>query len=143
MAPLQKRALYGLAFGVVWAVAIIVVFIIKGGVSTFSEDQWFRLIINGLWVGGLIFYGILMLTLRKQSQVDERDRLILGRAPVVQLWAVIFSLVIWTIVLTEIYWDQGIPPIFMYLIMIFTLVVSLVAQSVGILVGYWGMERYG
>ena len=39
MAPLQKRALYGLAFGVIWAVAVIVVFIVKGGVSTFSEDQ--------------------------------------------------------------------------------------------------------
>ena len=143
MAPLQKRAIYGLVFGVVWTVAIITVFIIKGGVSTFSEDQGFRLIIDGLWIGGLIFYGVLMLTLRTKNQIDERDRLILGRAPVVQLWAVIFSLVIWTIVLTEIYWDQGIPPIFMYLIMIFTLVVSLVAQSVGILVGYWRMERYG
>jgi len=141
MAPLQKRALYGLAFGVVWAVAIIVAFIVKGGVSTFSEDQGFRLIINGLWVGGLIFYGILMLTLRKQSQVDERDRLILGRAPVVQLWAVIFSLVIWTIVLTESYWDQGIPPIFMYLVFMSTLIVSAVAQSIGILIGYWRMGR--
>ena len=141
MAPLQKRALYGLAFGVVWAVAIIVVFIVKGGVSTFSEDLGFRLIVDGLWVGGLIFYGILMLTLRKQSQVDERDRLILGRAPVVQLWAVIFSLGIWTIVLTEIYWDQGIPPIFMYLVFMSTLIVSAVAQSIGILIGYWRMGR--
>ena len=141
MAPLQKRALYGLAFGVVWAVAIIVVFIVKGGVSTFSEDQGFRLIVDGLWVGGLIFYGILMLTLRKQSQVDERDRLILGRAPVAQLWAVIFSLVIWTIVLTESYWDQGIPPIFMYLVLMSTLIVSAVAQSIGILIGYWRMGR--
>ena len=141
MSPLQKRALYGMAFGVVWAVAIIVVFIVKGGVSTFSEDQGFRLIIDGLWVGGLIFYGILMLTLRKQSQVDERDRLILGRAPVVQLWAVIFSLVIWTIVLTESYWDQGIPPIFMYLVYMSTLIVSAVAQSIGILIGYWRMGR--
>ena len=143
MAPLQKRAIYGLVFGVVWTVAIITVFIIKGGVSTFSEDQGFRLIIDGLWIGGRIFYGVLMLTLRTKNQIDERDRLILGRAPVVQLWVVIFSLVVWTIVLTEIYWDQGIPPIFMYLIMIFTLVVSSVSQSVGILVGYWRMERYG
>ena len=143
MAPLQKRALYGLAIGIVWAIAIIVVFIAKGGVSTFSEDQGFRLIIDGLWVGGLIFYGILMLTLRKQRQVDERDRLILGRAPVVQLWAVILSLVIWTIVLTEIYWEQGIPPIFMYIIFMFTLIVSAVAQSIGILIGYWRMGRNG
>ena len=141
MAPLQKRALYGLTFGVVWAVAIIMVFIDKGGVSTFSEDQGFRLIIDGLWIGGLIFYGILMLTLRKQSQVDERDRLILGRAPVVQLWAVIISLVIWTIVLTEIYWDLGIPPIFMYLVFMSALIVSAVGQSVGILIGYWRMGR--
>ena len=137
MAPLQKRALYGLMFGVVWTVAIIVVFIIKGGVSTFSEDQGFRLIIDGLWIGGLIFYAILMLTLRKQSHVDERDRLILGRAPVVQLWAVIISIVIWTIVLTESFWDQGIPPIFMYIVFMSTLIVSAVAQSIGILIGYW------
>jgi len=143
MAPLQKRALYGLVFGVAWAVAIIVVFIVKGGVSTFSEDQGFRLIIDGLWIGGLVFYGILMLTLRKKSQVDERDRLILGRAPLVQLWAVIFSLVIWTIVLTESYWDQGIPPIFMYLVFMSTLIVSAVAQSIGILIGYWRIGRYG
>ena len=141
MAPLQKRALYGLVFGVVWAVAIIVVFIVKGGVSTFSEDLGFRLIIDGLWIGGLIFYGILMFTLRKRSQVDERDRLILGRAPAVQLWAVILSLVIWTIVLTEIYWDQGIPPIFMYFVFMSILIVSAVAQSIGILIGYWRMER--
>ena len=58
MAPLQKRALYGLAFGVVWAVAMIVVFIAKGGVGTFSDDQGFRLIVDGLWIGGLIFYAI-------------------------------------------------------------------------------------
>ena len=143
MAPLQKRALYGLAFGVAWTVAIILVFIVKGGVSAFSEDQGLRLIIDGLWIGGLIFYAILMLTLRKQTQVDERDRLILGRAPVIQLWAVILSLVIWTIVLTEVYWDQGIPPIFMYIIFMFTLIVSAVAQSLGILLGYWRMGRNG
>ena len=137
MAPLQKRALYGLLFGVVWTVAIVVVFVVKGGISTFSEDQGFRLIIDGLWIGGLIFYGVLMLTLRKRSQVDERDRLILGRAPLVQLWAIIFSLVIWTIGLTEVYWDQGIPPIFMYLVFMSTLIVSAVAQSFGILIGYW------
>ena len=143
MAPLQKRALYGLVFGAVWAVAIVVVFIVKGGVNTFSEDQGVRVIIDGLWVGGLIFYGILMLTLRRQSQVDERDRLILGRALVVQLWAVILSVVIWTIVLTETYWDQGIPPIFMYIVFMSTLIVSAVAQSIGILIGYWKGVSHG
>jgi hypothetical protein len=54
MAPLQRRALYGLIIGFVWVVAIIAVFILKGGISTFNEDTGFRLIINGLWIGGLI-----------------------------------------------------------------------------------------
>ena len=94
MAPLQKRALYGLVFGVIWAIAIIVVFILKGGVSTFNEDQGFRLIIDVLWVGGLVVHLVLFETIgRKPSQVDERDRLIMDRAPRVQWLAVIFSLV--------------------------------------------------
>ena len=119
------------------------VFIGKGGVTTFTEDQGFRLIIDGLWIGGLIFYGVLMLTLRRHNQVDERDRLILGRAPVVQLWAVIFSMVIWTIVLTEKYWVQGIPPIFMYIVFMSILIVSAIAQSIGILIGYWKGASHG
>ena len=138
MAPLQKRAWYSLVIGIIFAVAILVVFLIKGGISTFNEDQGFRIIVDILWIGALLA-SLLMtgITLRKPGQLDERDRLILGRAPVVQLWAVIFSLVIWTIVLTESYWGQGIPPIFMYLVFMSTLIVSAVAQSIGILIGYW------
>jgi len=139
MAPLQKRALYGLVIGIVWAVAIIVVFIAKGGVATFTEDQAMRLILAALLIGGLIAYFIMMrLTLRKPGQVDERDRLILGRAPVVQLWAVFISLAVWSITLTEIYWDQGqIPVIFPYLVFMSLFIVNVLAQSIGILIGYW------
>ena len=145
MAPLQKRALYGLVFGAIWAIAIIVVFILKGGVSTFNEDQGFRLIIDGLWVGGLIVYLLLFETIgRKSRQVDERDKLIMDRSPRVQWLAVIFSLVVWMIALTESYHDAGqIPVIFLYLIFMSTLIVSAVAQSAGILIGYWRMERNG
>ena len=145
MAPLQKRALYGLVFGVIWAIAIIVVFILKGGVSTFNEDQGFRLIIDGLWVGGLIVYLLLFETiLRKPGQVDERDRSIIARAPRVQWLAVIFSLVVWMIALTESYHDAGqIPIIFLYLIFMSILIVSSVAQSAGILIGYWRMGSRG
>jgi len=145
MAPLQKRAWYGLAIGLVFAIALVVVFIMKGGVSTFNEDQGFRIIIDILWVGGLVANLIIVnLALRKRGMVDERDRLILDRAPRVQWLAVVFSLVIWTIALTEVYWEQGqIPVIFLYLIFISVLIVSTLAQSIGILIGYWRMERYG
>ena len=145
MAPLQKRALYGLVFGVIWAIAIIVVFILKGGVSAFNDDQGFRLIIDGLWVGGLIVYLLLFETIgRKPRQVDERDRLIMTKSSRVQWLAVIFALVAWMIALTESYHDAGqIPVIFLYLIFMSTLIVSAVAQSAGILVGYWRMEHNG
>jgi len=144
MAPLQKRAWYGLAIGVVFTIALIVVFIAKGGISTFNEDQGFRIIIDVLWIGVLLTAFISTgLTLRKPGQVDERDRLIVGRAQVIQLWAVILALVAWMIALTESYWDEGqIPVIFPYLILISTLIVSTLAQSLGILIGYWrGVSR--
>jgi len=139
MAPLQKRALYSLGIGVVLAIALIMVFILKGDVTTFDEDPGFRLIVYALWVGVPLAYLIVVnLTLRRPGQVDERDRVIMERAPRTQLLAVIFSLVAWVIVLTEAYWDQGqVPVIYLTLIMISTLIISTIAQSAGILIGYW------
>ena len=143
MAPLQKRALYGLIFGVVWAVAIIVVFIMRGGVNAFNADVGFRLIVDGLWIGGLVVYLILFRTImRKSGQFDERDRLIMDRAPRVQWMAVIIALVVWMIVLSAAYRDAGqVPVIFLFLIFMSSLIVSMIAQSVGILIGYRRMER--
>jgi len=142
MAPLQKRALYSLVIGVVMAIALIVVFITKGDVTTFDEDLGFRLIVYALWVGVPLAYLIIVnLTLRKPGQVDERDRLIMERAPRIQFLAVLFSLIAWVIVLTEVFWDQGqVPVIYLTLIMISTLIISTIAQSAGILIGYWRMR---
>ncbi len=144
MAPLQKRALYSLGIGVVLAIALIMVFILKGDVTTFDEDQGFRLIVYALWIGVPLAYLIIVnLTLRKPEQVDERDKLIMGRAPRVQFLAVIFSLIAWVVVLTEVFRDQGqVPVIYLTLIMISTLIISTIAQSVGILIGYWRMGSH-
>ena len=138
MAPLQKRAWYSLVIGAVLAIALIAVFIIKGDVTTFDDDQGFRLIVYALWIGVPVVSLITMkLTLRKPEQVDERDKLIIERSPRVQFLAVLFSLVAWVIVLTEVYRDQGVPVIYLTLIMISTLIISTIAQSAGILIGYW------
>ena len=142
MAPLQKRALYSLGIGVVLAIALIMVFILKGDVTTFDQDPGLRLTVYAIWIGVPLVYLILVnLTLRKPRQVDERDRVIMERAPRVQLLAVIFSLVAWVIVLTEVFRDQGqVPVIYLNLIMISTLIISTIAQSAGILIGYWRMR---
>jgi hypothetical protein len=145
MAPLQKRALYSLVIGVVLAIALIMVFILKGDVTAFDEDPGFRLIVYALWIGvPLVYLIIVNLTLRKPEQVDERDKLIMGRAPRVQFLAVLFSLIAWVVVLTEVFRDQGqVPVIYLTLIMISALIISTIAQSAGILIGYWRMDRHG
>ena len=139
MAPLQKRASYSLIVGLILTAALIIVFVIKQDVTSFNEDLSFRLIVYALWVGvpvaSLILIGLFF---RKPGQVDERDRLIMERASKTQLLAVIFSLAVWIITLTEVYWEQGqIPIVFLTLIFISTLIVMTLSQSLGILIGYW------
>src|SRR5512136_539130 len=144
MAPLQKRAFYGLIFGIAWAVAIIAVFFLKGGATAFDTDQTFRLIMDGIWVGGLIVYLVLFYPiLRKTNLVDERDRLIYDRSPRTQWLAVILTLVAWVIGLTEGFRGQGVPPVYLYIMFFTILCVSAIAGSIGILAGYWRMNRDG
>ena len=145
MAPLQKRALWGLLTGLAFAIAFALVFVLKGGIETFDEDQNFRIIIDVLWIGGLVAnLAIVNLALRKPGMVDERDRMILERAPRIQWWAVIFTMVAWTIALTEVYHETGlVPSLFLYIVIMSVLIVSTLAQCLGILIGYWRMNRYG
>ncbi len=137
MAPLQKRALYSLGIGITLAIVLIIVVILKD-INTFDEDLGFRLIVYALWVGVPLSYLIVVnLTLRKPEQIDERDKLIMAKAPKIQYLVILFSLVAWTIALTEAFSDQGqVPVIYLTLIMISTLIISTIAQSVGILIGY-------
>jgi hypothetical protein len=144
MAPLQKRAFYGLIFSIAWVIAMVAVFILKGGANAFDEDQSFRLIMDSIWVGGLIVYLALFYTiLRKSKLVDERDKLIYDRSPRAQWLAVIFALVAWIIGLSEGFRGQGVPTVYLYLMFFTILSVSSIAGSIGILVGYWRMNRNG
>lgn len=69
--------------------------------------------------------------------MDERDVTVVNRALRLQLWAVIVSLAVWAIALTETYRDQGlIPSIFTFLIFGSSHIVNMLAQAVGILIGY-------
>jgi len=138
MAPLQKRAWWGLGVGLVFTVAFVLVFVLMGGIETFDTDQGFRIIINVLWVGGLVAHLVIMdFTLRK-AMVDERDKAILGRAPRIQWIAVVFTLVVWVIALNEAYQATSlIPALYLYMILMSVFIVSWLAQSLGILIGYW------
>ena len=145
MAPLQKRALYSFIIGLVLTMALIALFVAQVDITAFERDQNLRLITYAVLIGVPLIYLILVnLTLRKSTQLDERDRLIIERSSRAQWLAVIFTLVIWTIALTEVYRDQGqVPIVFLKLIFTSTLIISALAQSLGVLVGYWEMNRNG
>lgn len=145
MAPLQKRALFSFVIGLVLATALIVVLVIQGDVTAFDRDPNLRYVMYAVLIGVPLVYGILCdVTLRKPTQIDERDRLIIERSSRAQWLAVIFLLVAWTIALTEIYHDERqVPVAFLTLIFVSALVISPLAQSLGILLGYWRMNRNG
>lgn len=145
MAPLQKRALLSLLIGLIFTAALMVVFLLEDDVTAFNRDETLRWITYAALIGVPLTYLILIdLTLSKPTQLDERDRLIILRSGRVQWLAVIFSLAAWMITLTETYRaPREVPVVFLTLIMISTLIISILAQSLGILLGYWRMNRNG
>jgi len=145
MAPLQKRALLTLIIGLAFAIALIVVLLLEGDVTAFNREETFRWILYAALIGVPLTYLILTdLTLRKPTQLDERDRLIMQRSARTQWLAVVFSLAAWVITLTEVYREpRQVPIVFLTLIFISTLIISILAQSLGILIGYWRANRNG
>jgi hypothetical protein len=141
MASLQKRAWLGLGIGTVLSTAILAVLIIEG-VTAFYDDNVMRWLVTGLIVGILAAWAIILAPVfssvgRKKALYDERDKVIVRRASQVQLWGIIGSIVIWAIALTEVYWEEGeIPIVFPYLIFWSIMVVNMLAQAAGILIGY-------
>jgi hypothetical protein len=139
MAPLQKRALLSFLIGFAFTIALVVVLLLEGDVNAFNSDETLRWITYAALIGVPLTYLILIdITLRKPTQLDERDRLIILKSGRVQWLAVIFTMVAWTVSLTEIYHDQGqIPIVFVSLVFFSILIISILAQSLGILIGYW------
>lgn len=133
MTPLEKRALYGLVIGVVWAITFFGVFVMLGGVSAFIEDEVLRGIMGGIAVVGGTAYAIVHITYRKSGLVDERDRLVMIRASDIQLMSVFFAAGAWGVPLALIYKDEGIPVVFLFLMVISMGMVSMLAQAIGIL----------
>jgi uncharacterized membrane protein len=145
MEPLQKRALYSLVIGSVLTIILIAVLVAQGDITAIDDNPNLRIIMYAVLIGVPLVYLILVnLSLRKPTRLDERDRLIIERSGRTQWLAVLFSLVAWTIILTELYHDTGlVPSAFLSLIFVSALIISVLAQSAGILMGYWRMDRHG
>jgi hypothetical protein len=143
MAPLQKRALIVFLIGLAFSLALAVVLALEGDVTAIDREANLRYATYAVLIGVPLSYLILIdLSLRKPTELDERDKLIIMRSGRVQWVAVVFSLAAWTIALTEAYWaERQVPIVFINLIFISILIISILAQTAGILLGYWSMNR--
>lgn len=141
MAPLEKRAWWGLGIGVVMLAAMVVESTADGA-STFQHDKQLRLTVTAIFLAGVTAYGILLMTARRKIRKgvvieDERDRMIMRRATSVRFVTVFISLAVWAIGLTEFYWDQqAIPIAYPYLIFWSIFIVNVVAGSITSVIGY-------
>jgi len=140
MPPLQKRAWWGLSVTVA-TLATISVILIDRGAATYWENDSLRLTVVGIFMGGLFAYvGTLVLPLLKGGlqRLDERDRIVLSRAGSIQSVLVLIALAGWLITLAERFHEQGaIPVVYLYLIFGSIVLINLLGQSLGILLGYW------
>lgn len=146
LTPLQRRAWWGLAIGLVWSVALLWV-VLRTDPITMMESHRERILFTLVLLGGILAYGGVMIAMRPGRShrvvIDERDRTIKLRAMGIQSGMTLASLLIWTVALTEAYWGEGaIPVAYPSLIFWSTFVVFLVTHSAGILLGYalWGRD---
>lgn len=147
MPPLQKRAWWSLLIGLVTSGTITFLLATNGSVE-YWENDGFRLTVTGIFIGGLMLYtGVLLSSITKSKRdgtLDERDRQILSRSPNAQSAAILLALAAWMICLTEKYRDPGaVPVVYLYWIFGSVVLVNIIAQAIGILLGYWMVARHG
>jgi len=141
MPPLKKRALLGLAIGVVTA-TITTWLVATNGAAEYWENDDLRLQVVIVFIVGLISHSLVpaLLMLKDESTggIDERDRAILARAPAVLFPAVLLTLGAWNVSFTLRFHDEGaVPMVYMYLLFGSVLLVMMIAQSLGVLLFYW------
>lgn len=140
--PLQRLAGWGLILGFLPTVAAGWM-VLHYGAQTIYDDDGLRTVFTLLLlVVVAVFLGVTVRlktwVSRTDSALDERDRAILGRAPVLQSPAMLVVLAAWLIALIERFHAAGAVPLFyLYLIFWSCWAASLLAYPLGILVGYW------
>lgn len=145
MPPLQKRAWWSLLIGVVTGGTITFLLATNGAVENWDNDG-FRLTVTGIFLFGLVLYTVVLLssvvTGKRDGTFDERDRQILSHSPNAQAAAALLALAAWMICLTEKFREQGaVPVVYLYWIFGSIILVNIIAQAVGILLGYWIVGR--
>ncbi len=148
MTPLQRRAWWSLGIGLALTVAVVTLIWVRGVVA-YNEDPPMRLLVLALVVGA-VSASLIVDPFGTPGRgdtpdsTDERDRLVVGRAPRAQSVATILTLAGWVTYLTIAYRGSGAVPIaFLHLILFSALIAYALGLSSGVLLGYRKMARHG
>jgi hypothetical protein len=138
-APLERLGWIGVGVTLVVGIGLAVL-AVSAGTDFLEENTTARGIFWLLMIIGFGVWGASWYLIKRRSGgavVDERDRAILARSLSVESVIVLLSLVTWTIILTEMYRDEGVMPI-AYLQLVFwtTFVGGAFGRSLGIVMGY-------
>lgn len=140
--PLQRLAGWGFLAGLLPALAAGW-WVLHYGPQTIHDNDRLRTGFSLLLLLILAVFLVVTVLLkawvtRADATLDERDRTILGRAPVFQSAGMFLTLGVWVIGLTEHFHAAGSVPLF-YLQLVFwsCWYASLLGLPLGILVGYW------
>jgi hypothetical protein len=138
---LQRLARWSLLIGVVLAGSAGAIVGTRGWEDTYGSDA-LRLTFTFLVLATLVLLLVMVVLARSWSDrqdgtLDERDQAILDRAPVAQAPAMLVTLAVWMVGLTESFRDPGaVPTSYLYLVFWSVVVVDVLALPVGILLGY-------
>ena len=147
MAMLQTRAMWNL---VVTTLGIAVLFLMFAGqpITEFFWDARYGGSLTLVIMIVIIINAIMMAPTGKKGKwarlLDERDEVVLALANQWQIIGLVILSIIWTIGLTETYWDsRSIPITFPYLMFWSNLLMLSFSRSLGIIYGYWWLNHYG
>jgi hypothetical protein len=142
------RAWWGLGIAGVAAAALGAI-VAMVGPAGYWQNREARLLGWAVALAGGLAYAAMVWVTRARSPhastaIDERDRAIMTRALSVALVAGLFTLVAWTIGLTEVSWGEKAVPIdYLNFVLWSTVLVAVLGRQVGILMGYAGWHGHG
>jgi hypothetical protein len=138
---LQRAAMWSLGVGVLLAAGAAALVFLRGPQATLENDA-LRLSFTFLVLGVVATVGIAVMWLYRRARretglLDERDRLILDRAPAIQGVGTILTVVAWQIGLTEYFREAGsVSTDYLFFVVWSCLVVYSLGLPLGVLIGY-------
>ena len=115
---------------------------VVNGPQRWYDDDTIRLTVTALLLAVLVVVAGATAWLGAQAKredgiLDERDKDILARAPAVQGVAMLLTLAVWVVGLTEHFHEAGaVPHFYLYLIFWSCVLVDALGLPLGVLIGY-------